>query len=304
MNSTEQKKMEDDPYAVLMLERGKSTVQNLHDNYYRLSAQLHPSKCKLPRRAAHHILRLLETSFEKVENDLVNRTKGKRGSSSVSSYDHHSIKPVCSGHHVSSNKVSNNEEKTKELAKKFDMARFNKIFEENRPTTVYDNGYDEWMKNDMIEAENVPKACDEYDETFEPNACTFSKGRGMGFSELGLENVHDFGNVHDMKLRNNNAIQYADIRDAHTVRNNMVNSRLYTEFKMKQKTLDEIKAERENEQTFRLTPLQRRALEERMARQDASEKERMYKMIRSDEAAAINFNRVHAKMFDQSPDMN
>ena len=128
-----------DPYDVLMLDRRDAcTLRDLHNNYYRLAAQLHPSRCKLPRKEAKEVMQLLERSFEKVETDL----RKHRHPDSVRDV-------ACAS-----------SEKAREASKKFDMARFNQVYESLRAPSVYDKGYQEWMRQTSGE-EDGPKACDE-----------------------------------------------------------------------------------------------------------------------------------------------
>lgn len=272
-----------DPYEVLMLDRRACTLRDLHNNYYRLSAQLHPSRCKLPRKEAREVMQLLERSFEKVEADLQKRRHSDAGSVSAH-LDPESMRNVSS---VSS-------ERAREASKKFDMARFNQVYESLRAPSVYDKGYQEWMRQTSGD-ENCPKACDEYDETYEPQASTYTRGKGMDFCEIGVDDVQDFGNLNDRGPKN--AIKFADIRDAHSARNNMINSRLEADFKLKPKTLDDVIAERANTSTLVLTPAQARAHQERAALLERMEHVREQQVARATKEAAAHFDAAHNTMF-------
>ena len=263
-----------DPYDVLMLDRRDAcTLRDLHNNYYRLAAQLHPSRCKLPRKEAKEVMQLLERSFEKVETDL----RKHRHPDSVRDV-------ACAS-----------SEKAREASKKFDMARFNQVYESLRAPSVYDKGYQEWMRQTSGE-EDGPKACDEYDETCEPQACTYTRSKGgMDFCEIGVDDVQDFGNLNDRGPKN--SIKFSDIRDAHSARNNMINSRLEADFKLKPKSLDDLIAERANVSTLVLTPAQARAHQERQAMNEKMEHAREQQVARATKEAAKHFDTAHQTMF-------
>ena len=112
---------------------------------------------------------------------------------------------------------------------KFDVELFNKIYDENRLHDVSDDGYGEWLKNDV--KENTSKLFSSkfnmnvFNTTFEQlkrenphsekqlvkrnDIGIITRGDTTAFSTLGEDNIDDFGGVSGL-------LQYSDLKDAHT----------------------------------------------------------------------------------------
>ena len=271
----------DDPYRVLMLNQADATVSTLNANFQKLLAQLHPSKCSLPRASAEEVRVLLYKSYEKVLDDVRDRDK-KRVEPNVSRFLNENLQS------------SSGSEALKKKAHKFDMTRFNEIYDSNRAPSVYDKGYSEWMKGDFDA--NAPKSCDDIStKKNDPEPVTFLHGKGIGFSELGADDISDFGNV--TEFSSGSLMKYADVRDAHSARNNLIDSRLEADFREKKKSYDDILAERSNANSLILTPAQKRALDERRRLAEATETAREKRLREQTEEATKRFDAVHSQMF-------
>ena len=92
-------------------------------------------------------------------------------------------------------------------------------------------------------------------------------------------------------------MKYADVRDAHSARNNLIDSRLEADFREKKKSYDDILAERSNANSLILTPAQKRALDERRRLAEATETAREKRLREQTEEATKRFDAVHSQMF-------
>lgn len=188
------------------------------------------------------------------------------------------------------------ENAARDMAQKFDMAKFNKVFEDHRTPSVYDKGYLDWLNGEQADKEDgdsAPKACD-VEQIHDPEPVSFVRCKNMTFTELGVDDVDNFGRT-DYGPRN--AIKYSDLRAAYSARNNMINARLLAEYREQNKTLDQLKIERSRKEALELTPQQEAALAEKRRMELMREKAREITLSRQDQTSAQQFNVAHARMF-------
>jgi len=113
------------PYQILGIENHNINERDLKKAYLKKAYKCHPDKGGN------------KDNFQKLTiayTILLNKIKDNNNS------DHNQMK--------SANKTfSENQPTTNQLDKKFDIELFNKIYDDNKISTVYDNGYGDWMKN-------------------------------------------------------------------------------------------------------------------------------------------------------------
>ena len=120
---------------------------------------------------------------------------------------------------------------------KFDVELFNKIYDKNRLHDVSDEGYGEWLKNDVDE--NTSKLFSSkfnmnvFNTTFEQlkhdnpysekqlvkrnDMGIITRGDTTAFSTLGEDNIDDFGGA-------SGQLQYSDLKDAHTTNATLIDA--------------------------------------------------------------------------------
>jgi len=312
------------PYSVLMLTPGAFTLDDLKNNYRRLASQLHPGRCRLSKKDADDVLAMLTKCYRTLMDDYTARVQTSSTTKNMGtlpelvmpSTSRASTADVASSSSSSSSSTdvcrppkqqrpsrskspvaSTSDDRAREMAKKFNMARFNEVFDKNRTPSVYDKGYLEWLNGKEAEekdGDSAPKACDEQ-VIHDPEPVTFLKCRNMTYTEIGVDDVNDFSKINDYGPRN--SIKYSDLRQAHSARNNMIDARLVKEFKEQNKTLEDLKAERASKESITLTPAQEVALAERRIKAAQREKQRERSIETQDQFSAKQFNRAHASMF-------
>lgn len=268
------------PYKVLMLDPTNLSMRKLNGNFEKLVAQLHPSKCQLPRSSAEDVQKMLVNCYQMVLDDI--RQNDQRSAAATGPRTKHMGADL---------RMSDSE--AKRAAKKFDMSRFNEVYDKNRTPTIYDKGYKDWLSGNFDD--NAPKSCDEYNSLQEPEPVNYFRGKGVGFSEIGAQDVSNFGNATDYGSKS--CMKYYDIRDAHSCRNNLIDSRLESGFKQKERTYEDILAERARADSLLLSPAQAKAIQEQRAEQEREDVARERLLAEQMKRAAEQFDRTHEKMF-------
>lgn len=298
------------PYDVLMLKPGRFSLHELDANYRKLMAQLQSSKQRLPSHSANDVAKMLTRAYDAVyaefcadagNNRRATTTSPSPQVSSFPVHNHNSATVRRASGRTSSTSIGSSgvsdgmdDDKRREIAKKFDMSKFNRLFESHRQADVYDKGYEDWLRSNA-DCDDAPKTCDEYDEFYDPEPVTYMRGKGMGFTELGISDVNDFGNLTEYGPKG--GVKFADLRNAHSARNNLINSRLEAEFRERPRTVEDVMAERANKAMLEMRPQERRKVEERRLVAQRADRERERLRRAALEKAARHYDRVHGLMF-------
>ena len=129
------------PYQILGIENHNINERDLKKLYLKKALKHHPD-----RGGDKDNFQKLTIAYTL----LLNKIKDNNNNS-----DHSQMKAA--------NKIYNeNQNNNINLDKKFDIEVFNQIYEENRISTVYDNGYGDWMKNNN----NLPEQPKLYSDNF------------------------------------------------------------------------------------------------------------------------------------------
>lgn len=189
-------------------------------------------------------------------------------------------------------------------ASKYDMAKFNEVFESTRPRAVYDKGYDDWLKRASFDPEEDERQLQQQmqqQQLAEPEPVQFtrsSKGLGgMGYAELGVNDISDFGQRGDLGGRG--GMQFSDIRVAHS------SSKLIdpTRVQMPEEqhaTLESLQAARSDESSVRLTPEQHAALEAARRRKAEADALRMAHLSEEDRSLSDHHQAVQRAIFGEA----
>jgi len=273
-----------DPHEVLAVEPGRFTAEELKTKYRHMAERLHPTKCQLPPQEALAVMRRLTNCYVQLKEDLrvreAMRTSNQRtaalGNAEGDREDAFaSIDPRLG-------------ERSEEFAKNMDMERFNRVFEETRLPDPHSGGHHDWFSREEPEEDELSHNLCDTDACDEPDAMSCISSKDLGFSDLGVTSLDNYGNP----LRPARA-QFTDLRDAHTARHNLMTSRMVQNFQEKpMRTLDALKLEREENASMRLS--QEDLAEQQRIRAKKAEHDRRR------EAAIAEQNNLISKQFDRS----
>ena len=196
----------------------------------------------------------------------------------------------------------------------FDINLFNKIYNENRLGEATDDGYDEWIKNNSYDSEDIEKdaifsdkfninifnsvftdkskkKCREIVEYKTPQALNSSSN--MRCSELGVDSINNYGKS-DIK---NNELNYSDYKEAYT-KTHFIDPK---SVKVKQyKDVNDLKNSR-SRISYQMSEadLRKQALQKRQEEQQ--EQHRLKNIEIRDRMIMDNYSRVHKLMLPSKP---
>lgn len=191
------------------------------------------------------------------------------------------------------------------LTSDFNSTLFNKIYEENRFESVYDNGYDSWIKKnefktDKIEKKNIGKG--NFNSVFQANKKQQQSNSIIPYGEpqvdisykgkdslaiLGQDKINDFSG------ESSSGLQYRDYRDAfsntHLIDENSV------DISKRSKTLKQYNSERKII-SYTLSDEDKKKQEYIHSNEERKEKERIKRLEKSDNMAFNTYDAIHQRM--------
>lgn len=274
-----------DPHQVLMVAPGQFTVAQLKNNYRTLAGRLHPSVCSLPPKEADVVMRRLTLCYKRLMDETAPQRHAARKGAENDGRGVAAPPPP----------PPDNKRMT-ELAKNMDMERFNRVFEETRVRDAHNAGYQSWLTRADLPPEDVERVCDSQ-TLAEPDPVSFMSSRDLGFSDIGVTSVDNFGNP----VTRYNAMQFTDLRDAHSERHNLMNSRMVRNFTEKPvRSVDDFKAERSDAKSVQLTP-EERAMHERLRLlEQQKDAERRAAVREQDKLMSRQFDRSRALLLNKA----
>ena len=191
---------------------------------------------------------------------------------------------------------------------KFDVNRFNKLFQENRVATVEDDGYSDWMKDNtdnFIDESEVQKKLggntsgNRFNDVFsslvpakKQNEIVKYEGPqalyqgGEQASELGVDKILNFGG-------GNEKIKYTDLREAHSgermIDPNDVS--LYDH-----KNVEKLKQERTQIKDYSEEEWSR--YQQALIQKEEAQKQRTEYLKQQDEQSARRYDSIHSRMLE------
>ena len=280
------------PYEILKLPK-KFTLDQLKKAYKKAALATHPDRnngsCELFDKISQAYLSLLDEyklkqndkQYNELKNDF-NDFKNKQKKTNRQNID-----------------LKNNQ--------RFDINKFNKIYDENYIKQPEDDGYDEWIKSNSNKSTDIKKKqklahgfnINVFNETFdeepelepvtdiiiykEPEPILLN-GK-LTFSELGQNKIKNFSGKA--------SIDYTDLKEAHT------KSKLIDPNKVKYEQyngLDDIKRARSNIKNFSLEELEE--IEKLKLQKKLDEEERINTLRNRDEHAFQKYDKIHQMMLD------
>ena len=272
-----------DPYRILNLNKN-FTQQELREAYKKLALQVHPD-----RGGTDYMFKLVTYCYKLLCKEYNNRTSDKQ---------YHELKEdFKKKEKIFPTALPKND--------KFNIDKFNKVFEENKMETVQDSGYADFLRDTpardeptklsgKITQESFNRKFEEYTprnttgkfmvKYREPEALMASKK--MAFTVLGEDSIDDFSG--DNMTKKN--LNFMDLKLAHTT------SRIVDPKKVKSrkeyKTIDEFEADRSSI-SFQMSEKDRIYYEKQEKLEQAKEQTRLKKLAEQDVLASEHFQRLH-----------
>lgn len=190
------------------------------------------------------------------------------------------------------------EEMRRKRASKYNMSKFNEIFEQHRrKDDPNEQGYQDWLKRFQFDPnqDEIQLQQQQQQRYLEPEPLQFTQSgkNAMCYAELGLERVEDFGRRHEVCTRG--GVQYCDLRMAHSTQKlidpDTVPSR--EEFA----SLESLQEQRSKVDSIQLTPQQREALERSRLRRSEMDAARRQHLSRFDADVEAQHAAVQAQLF-------
>lgn len=256
-----------DPYKVLELPKNITDAEVVKRNYKRLVFVYHPdSQLTGEDIRSSEKFKILTACYKKVMQELRMCSQDKSHQELRKEFMH--AKPDQA--------TSNNDQKKKG---KFDSQEFNRIFDDHRVSTAYDDGYGSWMNKARCDGDKNRHALTKYKEP-EPmhSSCD-------GFMELGLKHIKDFsgGNI------GNDKVHYTDYRVAFTT-DKIVDER-YVAPRKEYRTVDELEKDR-GTISYTMSAKEERRTVMAAERHKKKEKERLATLSQQDQRQSLAFEKA------------
>lgn len=292
--------MEIDPYKILEVPKN-FTIEQLRSQYKKIALSVHPDKS--PGKS-DYMFKIVTRCYKMLLEELNNRSSDKQFTELKSAFKKHQ---EVEGNYRNTNMESEGHRISRER-ERFNVDRFNQVFDDNRVKDFTDIGYEEWMERNQVKeapslGKNITK--ERFNEQFEkyadeikdrnnkyiikykePEPLLMSKK--LNFIELGTDKIDDFSGEN----RSNRNLNYMDYKIAHSttrlVDPNIVKQR--KEFK----NINEYERERSNIKKFSQKELAEQ--EKRKRIEELKEKKKQETQKKIDEIAFQQFQRVNKIM--------
>lgn len=292
-----------DPHDVLNLRRGAFSLEELRTNYKSLARQLHPDKCgaRMGAEQANQMFVILTDAYKQLLKLLRARQNDRsfhelREASRADLSTQGNSGDVPPGHVMTSPGSSRSGAGTRAAPDstshppldptKFNVARFNEVFDGNRLTDVHDRGYKAWIERTQREPVIPSRRQRQLIKYEEPLPVSSSRRGATAYTELGTERISDFSR--DDVVRH--GIEYTDFRVAHTT-SMLVDEGAVTP-RIEFSTVDQLQAHRAS-QPLTATEEDLRLQAERKRREAERELERERVQKQRDQIISDHYDRVH-----------
>lgn len=274
-----------DPYKILNISKNYD-LSSLKKAYLKQALIHHPDKGGNPADFKNIVISY-KVLLKKYNNDQVN-------------LDHNSLKTDLNSFVETQN--SDNKQNLK-LNKKFSKEQFNKVFDQNKVSTVYDDGYGDWYKstseskqlfnskvgmstfNNAFEQEKKKKLAKKKNQIQlrEPEE-KISYGGADSIVVLGQEKINNFGGS------TSNGLHYYDLKKAYD--DNYINDTIED---VSTRTISSVKSERSNI-SYKMSDKDLKKYNENKIKQEQLEKSRLKKLQQDDDMASKLYDRIHSRL--------
>ena len=268
----------------------------------------HPDK-----GGSEELFKIVVNSFKVLSAEYNRRVADKQHHELKTSYDsykgRHAVPPPQAPSSGGSGGNKNN---------KFDVDRFNRIFDDHRTTTAIDTGYKDWMEKgeDLEDSQKIKvsgkgdKFAANFNKAFEKHVRPVTQNKQIieykepealvvvskkiNFTELGVDKIDDFSGENNSRKH----INYMDYKIAHTT-NRIVDPTSVSERKSF-KNIAELEMER-GQVTYNMSDDDYKYYLEKKQKEEEDEKRRLRVLMQQDETAADTFDRIHRLMLAGAP---
>lgn len=275
-----------DPYKILEVKPGFS-IEELKSNYKRIALKVHPEK-----GGNEYMFNLVTDCFKHLMKEYKSRTTSSSGSDVLKS----AFKKFIGTAAPKASSIGSS-------SSRFDVEKFNKMFDENRLDEFYDAGYEDWYKKEEVKEppKFKGKTREAFNEHFEKHAGTISSkhtavqeepeafwGSKLEWTELGTHSINDWSGDNNTLKR----LNFSDLKIAHSttriVDPSTVNRKEY-------RSIDELKKDRGNIQ-YTMTPEEESRYLRRLKDLEEIEKKKREYLNQRDAMTENHFNKVHDLM--------
>ena len=260
-----------DPYKTMQVNPRTFTFQELRANFKRLVLEYHPDRSAIQNITELNkspVFQTLKFSYDYLVTELKKRDTDK---------PHHELKAQAQAQEQEQEHKQQHRQNVKIKTDRFDINKFNQVFDETRLKDVYDDGYNDWTED----TPPAQKAIVAYKDP-EP----YAMGRFSAAYELGRQHVDNFsGDTVGTNLK------FMDFKLAHTT-TLLVDPAAVAE-RPEFKSVDDIKKHRANKTILEPTEadIQRRHAEKIAA--DEQEAARLRALKEKDTLINNLFNKTH-----------
>lgn len=267
---------------------------SLKKSYIKLALEHHPDKGGDPEK-----FKKLQVAYKILLKKLDEKDSGK---------DHNSLKDDNREYleqQTRDNRVNTN------LSEKFDNTLFNKIYDENRQDTVYDNGYSNWIEENKVDESKGQKKLLKGDFTEEKFNDVFSKEKKkqsknsqsiiqyeepkVDISYRGKDSIVLLGQdkITDFSGESSSGLCYRDYKDAYT--NPCLIDINSVDISKRSTSIRDKNRERKNI-SYTMTEEDIRKQELYELQEKKREDERLRRLNRTDEKAFNTYDAIHKRM--------
>ena len=274
-----------DPFKILNVPRNYD-LPTLKKAYIREAMRTHPDKGGNP------------VEFKNVQ--LSYKVLLKKYNNDQSNHDHNDLKQ--NQRTFNDTQLSNNHQNLS-LDKKFNQKQFNQVFDENRMSTAFDDGYDDWYKSDNSNEQPVFKSkvgMSTFNNEFEKqkrNKLSKKKNQiqirepeqKMSISGadsivvLGQGKVHNFGGT-------SNNLHYYDLKKAYD--DNYINDTLEN---VEERTISTVKRDRSNI-SYKMSDKDLQLYNKQKLKEKKLEEYRQKNLAKQDDMASKLYEQVHGRL--------
>lgn len=274
-----------DPFKILNVSRSYD-LPTLKKAYIREAMRTHPDKGGNP------------VEFKNVQ--LSYKVLLKKYNNDQSNHDHNDLKQ--NQRTFNDTQLSNNHQNLS-LDKKFNQKQFNQVFDENRMSTAFDDGYDDWYKSDNSNEQPVFKSkvgMSTFNNEFEKqkrNKLSKKKNQiqirepeqKMSISGadsivvLGQGKVHNFGGT-------SNNLHYYDLKKAYD--DNYINDTLEN---VEERTISTVKRDRSNI-SYKMSDKDLQLYNKLKLKEKKLEEYRQQNLAKQDDMASKLYEQVHGRL--------
>lgn len=258
--------MQVDPYKLLQVPKN-FTIEQLKTQYKRIALDFHPDKHTKNPDAAVAMFQVLTNCYKQLVEEYRLKIADKQYIDMKHDFKNYTEQTLNKQLH----------EQTK-----FNISKFNTVFEKSRLNDITDDGYEKWMKS--AEHSSLKDAKTEIVEYRDPQP-VFGSAMLNNVYELGINKISDFS-ADNLSSKD---LQFMDYRKAHTTTKIVDPDTVKT--RKEYATVGELEADR-GTISFKMSDEEYAELVQRKHQEDIKEKARMYNINKRDELIFKNFHKA------------